>query len=286
MQALLWSVKRELWENRAIYVAPLAVASVFLVGFVITLPQLPAKMRAWSALDPVRFRQLLAGHYDVAAGLMMGTAILVSVFYCLDALHSERRDRSILFWKSLPVSDTTTVLAKVMVPFVILPVLATIVGAALQLIMLLLSSVVLLGSGQSAAVLWKQLPLVPMSLLLLYHLVTAHALWPAPIYCWLMFVSGWARRAAFLWATLPLVAISAVEQLVFHTWRFAFLVAHRFIGDAPTTAHSATEMFPTNPMTHITPGVYLSSPGLWIGLAVSAVFLLLAIRLRRSAGPI
>ncbi|HVO63272.1 MAG TPA: hypothetical protein VMT53_20260 [Terriglobales bacterium] len=287
-QALLWSVRRELWENRAIYLAPPGVAGVFLLGFVISLAHLPAKIRAISSLDAMQARAVVAMPYDFGAGLMMATAILVSVFYCLDALHSERRDRSILFWKSLPVSDTTTVLAKTSVPFLIMPVLAAVAGAVLQFLMLLLSSAVLLASGQSTAVatLWKQLPVMPMSLLLLYHLLTAHALWPAPVYAWLMLVSGWARRAAFLWATLPLVVIGALEQLLFHSSRFLVMVGHRFIGKANANVSTPDQIFPTNPMTHITPGAFLSNPELWIGLAVAVLFLALAIRLRRSAGPI
>ena len=286
LQVLLWSVRRELWENRSIYLAPLAVASVFFLGFLLTLPHLPSRMRALVGLDPMHYRAALAVHYDLGAGLMMATSILVSVFYCLDALHSERGDRSILFWKSLPVSDGMTVLAKAIIPFVILPVLAAVMGAALQIMMMLLSSVVLLASGQSVAVLWRQLPVLPMSLLLLYHLVTAHALWPAPIYCWLMLVSGWARRAAFLWAILPLVVIGALEQIIFHTSRFLMMVGHRLIGNAPANGITPDNIFPTNPMTHITPGTFLSSPGLWIGLAVGVAFLAVAVRVRRSAGAI
>lgn len=283
---LYWSVRRELWENRSIYFAPLAVGGVFLLGFMVTLVHLPAKMRALSGLDPMHFREGMAVPYDFAAGLMMFTTILVSVFYCIDALHSERRDRSILFWKSLPVSDLTTVLAKASVPFVILPVIATVIGAGLHLVMLLLSSIVLLGSGQPVAPLWAQLPVIPMSLLLLYHIVTAHTLWPAPVYCWLLLVSGWARRAAFLWAIVPVVAITAFEELVFHTARFAALVGYRLIGNAPVTSFRPDDMFPTNPMTHITPGTFLSTPSLWIGLAVAAIFLAAAVRLRRYRGPI
>src|SRR6185312_9302365 len=65
--------------------------------------------------------------FEMAAGVLMLTIILISVFYCLDALHSERRDRSILFWKSLPVSDVTTVLAKASIPLIVLPLLAFVI---------------------------------------------------------------------------------------------------------------------------------------------------------------
>ena len=145
---LYWSVRRELWENRSIYIAPLAVAAVFLFGFLISMIHLPRQMRAASALDPMQQHELIAQPYDIAAALIMATAFIVGVFYCLDALHGERRDRSILFWKSLPVSDLTTVLSKASIPLVVLPLLTFAITVATQLIMLLLSSAVLLGAAE------------------------------------------------------------------------------------------------------------------------------------------
>jgi ABC-2 type transport system permease protein len=281
---LYWSVRRELWENRSIYIAPLAVAAVALFAF-----SMSAIAGIWEKalrLDPAQSSEAVAGPYDMAAGLMMLTGIIVSVFYCLDALHSERRERSILFWKSLPVSDLTTVLAKLSIPLVVLPLLIFAITIAMQGIMLVLSSVILLGSGQSVAALWTKLSFFRMSLLLLYHLLTAHTLWPLPVYCWLLLVSGWARRATFLWAALPLVAIAGVEQIVFHTWHFALLVGGRLIGDSPAFASMPGDGFPSGPMTHVTAGAFLSSPGLWIGLLVSAGCLAAAVRLRRYQGPI
>jgi ABC-2 type transport system permease protein len=275
-----WSIRRELWENRSLYLAPLAVAAVALLGF-----SLSVIAGIWE--KPLR---LNPAHpqvpFDMAAGLLMLTGIVVSVFYCLDALHGERRDRSILFWKSLPVSDLTTVLSKASIPLVVLPLLTFAITVAMQWLMLLVSSAVVLASGLSVSALWTNLSFPRMSLLLLYHLLTAHALWPFPIYCWLLLVSGWARRAAFLWAVLPLVAIAGVEQIVFHTWHFATLVGSRLIGDAPTVAATSPDMFPTNPMTHIIPGQFLTSPSLWIGLAFAAACIAAAVQLRRSREPI
>jgi ABC-2 type transport system permease protein len=277
---MYWSIQRELWEYRFIYIAPLAVAAVALFSFTISIIA-----GIWER--PLRFDPgTPQTPFDMAAGLLMLTGVIVSAFYCVDALHGERRDRSILFWKSLPVSDITTVLSKASIPLVILPLLTFAITIAVQWVMLLVSSAVVLVSGQSVAMLWTNLSFFQMSLLLLYHLLTAHALWPAPIYCWLLLVSGWARRAPFLWAVLPLVVIAGVENLAFHTWHFAALMGGRFIGDAPTISSTGPGMFPTNPMTHITPGHFLSSPGLWIGLAVAAVFLAVAVRLRRYQGPI
>jgi ABC-2 type transport system permease protein len=283
---LYWSIRRELWENRFLYVAPLAVASVFLLGFLISATHLPHQMRTLSSLDAAQQRESIAMPYDIAAGLMMLTGILVSVLYCLDALHGERRDRSILFWKSLPVSDLTIVLSKASIPFVVLPLLTFAITVALQWIMLLLSSAVVLGSGHSPAPLWTQLSFLQMSELLFYHLLTSHTLWPAPVYCWLLLVSGWARRAPLLWAVLPLVGIAGVEGIAFHTWHFAALVGSRLIGAAPATALMPDHTFPTDPTTHLTPGPFLSTPGLWLGLVVAAIFLAAAVRLRRYREPI
>jgi len=282
---LYWSVRRELWENRSIYLAPLGVAAVFLCGFLISLTTLPARTRAALALDPMQQHKALEQPYIFAALLIMGTAFFVGAFYCLDALYGERRDRSILFWKSLPVSDLTTVLAKASIPIVILPLLSFAITVVTQLVMLLLSSAVLLASGLGVAALWRQVPLFHMSLMLLYHLVTVHGIWYAPIFGWLLLVSAWARRAAFLWAVLPPFAIGVVERMAFNTSHFANLLMRRLAGPEPLPV-KAPGRAAMDPLAHADPGVFLSAPGLWIGLVLAAVFLAAAVRLRRYREPI
>ena len=274
---LYWSVRRELWEYRSIYVAPLAVAGLTLVGFMIATIG-----RAMSTSLDQRLA-VLTEPYSFATALVMGTAFVVGIFYCLDALHGERRDRTILFWKSLPVSDLTTVLSKATIPFVVLPVIAFVITVVMQWIMLLLSSVVLMRSGLNSAALWKQLPEFQMTLL--YHLLTVHVLWYAPIYAWTLLVSGWARRAAFLWASLPLLAIGVVEKIAFNTTHFAALIQYRFSGPEN---FDMTEpgRFVMDPIMHLSLGRFLATPGLWSGLVVAVIFLAAAVRLRSYQGPI
>src|ERR1700719_463324 len=120
---MYWSVRRELWENRSIYIAPLIVAAVQVFGFAISTIGLAERRRAVLLLDSAKQRAAIEIPYDMAAMMMIFTVFIVGVFYCLDALYGERRDRSILFWKSLPVSDLTTVLSKVTIPLVVLPVI-------------------------------------------------------------------------------------------------------------------------------------------------------------------
>ena len=188
-----WSVRRELWENRYVSIVPLAVAGVALFAFLIATIG-----RALATPDLAQRQAILAEPYHFVTALIMGAAFIVGIFYSLEALHGERRDRSILFWKSLPVSDLTTVLAKASIPLLVLPILAFVITVVTQSVILLLSSMVLLASGLSVATLWTQLQLHQTLLMLLYHLVTAHMLWYAPFYAWLLLVSAWARRTPLL----------------------------------------------------------------------------------------
>ena len=265
---MYWSVRRELWEHRSIYIAPLAAAAVSLLGFLTGL-----------TLSPAHRHQPLDVPYEFAAALIMGTGFIVGIFYSLDALYGERRDRSILFWKSLPVSDLTTVLSKFTIPLIILPLLSFAIAVVTQFVMLLLSS------GLSAGTLGARMSFFHLSLMLLYHILTVHGLWYAPLYGWLLLVSAWAPRAPFIWAFLPPFVIWGVEKIAFRTSHFVGMLQYRLTGPVPstTTARSGNLM---EMMSALTPVQFFSTPGLWVGLAVAAIFLAAAVRLRRYREPI
>lgn len=280
-----WSVRRELWENRSLYVGPLAAAAVVLLGFTISLATLPHRMRAVPALDAAQQHAAIALPYTIAAILVALTTFIVGAFYCLDALLGERRDRAILFWKSLPVSDLTTVLSKVSVPLLLLPLFAFAVILVTQLLMLLLNTAVLLATG-GVATLWSHLPVFQMPVVALYGLA-AHALWHAPLYAWLLLVSAWARRTPFLWAVLPPLAVCALEKIAFGTSYCLSLLCGRVTG--ATTVAFAPKLqcgVPIDRLAQLAPLHFLSRPGLWVGLAVAAAFLAAAVRLRRQREPI
>jgi ABC-2 type transport system permease protein len=282
---MYWSVRRELWENRAIYVAPVAVACVFLFGFSISILHLLVEMRAAPWLDVMQQRELFGQPYEFAEDLIMGTLIVVGFFYSIEALHGERRDRSILFWKSLPVSDLITVLSKAAIPIVVLPLLAFAITVLTQWMMLLISSAALLGSGQNVAILWSRVGIFHRWSMLLFHFVCIHGLWQSPIYAWLLLISVWARRVPILWAALPPLAIGIVERVAFNTTYFGSLIGNRFTGGSEGMAimeHGRA----MDPMMLFAPLHFFINPGLWIGLAVTAAFLTVAVRLRRYRGPI
>jgi ABC-2 type transport system permease protein len=281
-QTLYWSIRRELWENRSIYIAPLAVAALFLFGFVINMLALRHRIGE-SSVDAGQQHHVLAMQYELAAALIMGTALIIGIFYTLDALYGERRDRSILFWKSLPVSDLTTVLSKLAIPIVILPLLSFAVTVATQFIMLLLSSAILAGSGVNIAALWREASFFYVSFALLYHLLTVHGLWYVPLYSWLLLVSAWAPRAPFIWAFLPPFVICGLEKIAFNTSYCLNMLLYRLIGPGDGMAsHSGPDDF----MAALIPNHFFSEPGLWTGLVVGAAFLFGAVQLRRRQGPI
>ena len=283
MQALYWSIRRELWENPSIYVAPLIAAFVFLFGFFISMMSLRRKLLLFVPPDAANHRDLLGARYELAGALIMGTALIVGIFYSLDALYGERRDRTIFFWKSLPVSDLITVLSKLAIPLVILPLLSFAILVATQFTMLVLSSVILAGSAVNIGMLWREVSFFHVSLVILYHLLTVHGLWYAPIYGWLLLVSAWAPRAPFLFAFLPPFVIYGVEKLAFNTSHFLAMIQNRLTG--PTNA-MAPNAVPPDFMATLIPHHFFNTPGLWTGLLVAAVFLFGAVRLRRNQGPI
>jgi ABC-2 type transport system permease protein len=296
-QTFLWSVRRELWEHRSLYIAPLAVSALLVIGTLIaaftlshasiTLSNGDAAQQGQllAALNIEQQRQLVEAPFDIAAYALMAAAFLVAFFYSLDALYGERRDRSILFWKSMPVSDTTAVLSKALVPILIIPLVAFAVTILTQAAMSLVVAVGLAAHGIHPVLSIAQLPLIQMSAMLLFHLIVIHGLWYAPIYAWLLLVSSFARRAPFLWAVLPPLGIMLVEFTAFHTTYFATLLKNRFdangLGNSFDLKHVAV-----NGMSAMHPAALFTAPGLWLGLIVAALFLGAAIQIRRTRGPL
>ena len=281
---LYWSVRREVWENRSLWIAPLVVAGIVLFAMLINTTMLPGKMRA-AGEDPVKV-QAVINPYMMTPAPIMFTTFIVALFYALDALYGERRERSILFWKSLPVSDRTTVLSKMLVMMVVLPLIAIALSIAVRATMLMLGTVVLLANGMSPGPLWGGTRWLVEPIVMVYGM-TIHELWFAPIYAWLLLVSAWSRRAPWLWAFLPLVVPIAIERMLFGTKYFGNMLRYRFEG---AMSEGFTYKMPTtgviDRLAHLDPLKFLSAGGLWLGLLFAAACLAAAVRLRRAREPI
>lgn len=287
-QPILWSVRRELWENRSVTLAPVIVAGVVLLALLINLFGLPAKLQNLPN-DPGQRHAQIVEPYSLAPAPIMFAAFIVGLFYCIDALYGERRDRSILFWKSLPISDRATVLSKLSIPMVVLPLLTAVLGFMVQGLLLLLSTVVLLANGLSPALLWNEFRPVPEIVIMFYALIV-NSLWVAPIYAWLLLISGWARRAPMLWAVFPAMVISMLEAMAFRTSYFAKFIGYRLMGaaelaftmPAARTSHGIPIL---DDLSQMTPIRFATTPGLWLGLIVAAVLAVATVRLRQRRAP-
>ena len=166
----------------------------------------------------------------------------------------------------------------------LLPLVTFAVTASTHFIMLLASSAVLAGSGMSAATPWTHVPFFRTVGINFFHLVAFHGILYAPFYGWLLMVSAWAKRAPLLWAVVPPVAIGAAERIAFNTSYFAAMLQQAAGGGAETAeagGRMTMDMLAPHSLGH-----FLGSPGLWIGLAVTAGFLFAAARLRRARGAI
>jgi len=285
IRSLYWALRRELWEFRSIYVAPLIVAALVLLSFLVSMAHMARQMRDVAVLSPEQAGEFIQRPYAYAAMFLMGISFIVAIFYCLEALHAERRDRSILFWKSLPLSDLDTVLAKISIPIIVIPLIVVLLTVVTNVIMLLVNSAVLMGSGYGLDVLREHLPLGQMWMMMTYHMFVLHGLWFAPVYGWLLLVSSWSRRLAFLWAALPLIIIEVAEKIVFKSSHFLNWLRYRW-GSAPASGAYPGNNSAIHEWMHLHLSQVLLSPGLWTGLAFAGICIFAAARLRRRHGPI
>jgi ABC-2 type transport system permease protein len=289
VRPFFWSVRRELWENRSIYLAPAIAAAVVLAGMVLAVVT-PHHVRV-NGSSHMPADALVMIPYGIAVGAIVITGCLVGLFYCLGAVNGERRDRSILFWKSLPVSNLTALASKAFTAMAVLPVAVLATVVATHLIILVLQAVRMAATGESLSTL-EDLPLLHVWLGMAWGLF-ATALWWAPIYGWLLMISAYAKRMTFLWAVLPPIGVIVFEKLAFDTNLFGQILRDRFNGSiAAAFQVPRGQPVPHDSLRHIIdlptpdPVGFFTSPGLWIGLAVGAAFFAAAVWLRRRAEPV
>jgi ABC-2 type transport system permease protein len=283
---LLALVRREFWEHRSLWVAPSVVAALMVLGAFFA----SVKYRAPNAdlsgdQGPWNGMTMFAVMQGFVSSPLSLVTTIVLLFYLLDCLYAERRDRSFLFWKSLPVSDGLTVLSKFLVAVIIVPLGVYALG--------LVVSLLLTGMWQVNAALGR-LPPIPgwdmggwlqAELALLACLFVA-ALWYAPWAAYLLVVSAWARRNPLLWFFLPPVAAQALERIAFGTHYIASFIAYRLFGIWPRLfSHMhfgrgrAFAIGSALPQLDIK--AVLADVDLWLGLAAAAGLVYAAIRLRR-----
>lgn len=326
MKTLYWLVKREFWEHRGgFFWAPIITGGIFLllnIMGIITAEVLGAS-HGISVGPNVGHQSGISfgasgGLHSVIAGMDAGDlskvglaldiamysamAILIVVlgfvvfFYCLGALYDDRRDRSILFWKSLPISDTSTVLSKVVSATVVAPVIYVLVGIIVGMLQLLIVAITLSFHGVNV---W-QLLLMAHPFRVMFNLIgyiPLYVLWAAPAVGWLLLCSAWARSKPFLWAVaLPIGTGLLVSWFglmgLFNLpalWFWQNIVQRALFSVFPGTGSffngggsMASHVSNGSDVLNLVNTWHLAaSPNLWIGVVIGAALLAGATWIRR-----
>ncbi len=292
-------VKRETWEHRSIYVTPAAITIIVTLG---VLAMLMFASGFAAELDVVIFgAQNLAGDPErkaVLTGFFLGTSwvfiialAILTVFYCLDSLYAERKDKSILFWRSLPVTDAETVISKLITAIIVIPVVTVIGIIVTHLINLIVVSLwVSMKGGDGGMLIWGSVALVD-NWVAAFIVVIASGIWMSPFIGWFLLVSAYTKRSPLLMAFMPLILIGLLEGIIFRTHVFAENVLAR--GDGlPLFRVGNIERFfdekrwrvaedATSLLVHLDVVQFLTSPAMWAGILVCALLSTGAIYVRR-----
>ncbi|HTC52103.1 MAG TPA: hypothetical protein VK700_09230 [Steroidobacteraceae bacterium] len=275
-------IRRELWEHRALWIAPLSVAALLLVGAIIGKQSFDSNMAALPEQRSAVFGLVVA----LAALPQFFTLGLIVSMYAADCLYTERKDRSILFWKSMPVSDTLTVLSKLLLALVLVPLGVYLVSAATTLLMTGIYYV--RAADHVGGVFWEAgtwLRIQGISLLA----VIAGVLWYAPITAYLLLVSAWARRSVWLWVILPPLVIAMMERIALgthHVWsilmyRMGAVFLHAGM-TPPGAPDGASQPLTLNMLiANINPLPVFANVDLWLGVLVAALLIVATIRIRQ-----
>lgn len=322
MNTMKWLLRREFWENKgSMFWAPAIVSMIIAVfgGGAMLYLATAAHVSHRVSSKPMSFAQFTATlpeevklnmAHQFSSGYVMASAPLFFVmsfvvfFYCLGALYDDRRDRSILFWKSLPISDEKTVLSKVVAALCVAPLITLAFSALASLCILLIGCLVASISGWNMfGTIFGSLRtyLAPFQLL---AMLPVYIVWALPSVGWLLMVSAWARSKVFLWAVgIPLLTIASVKYFSYLfsdfmdgfdsvSWFARNVVMRGLIGLEPGSwflymPHAPHQVATKNGLDVDWAGLVelswasLATPDALIGAAVGVAMIVAAIRLRR-----
>jgi ABC-2 type transport system permease protein len=286
MKTYTWLVRREFWENRAIWIQPLVIAAA------LTLAALFGKVDIAELSTPDQ-AHVVGSLALFAFGIVFFVSMnIYSTWYLIDCLHADRKDRSILFWKSLPISDTATVLSKLFTGLIAIPLVFFLAADVCTLLIAFIISV--RARSTFGASLWQPDLWLQLQALWLYLIVTT-AIWYLPIAGYFLAVSAWAKRAVMLWTILPPLALYLLERWFFGTNVVWALLRDRTLDYLPVAFNDAsghgawittqidnnTITMPSSVWRLVDPAGFVSSPATWVGIVVGIAFIVAAIQFRQ-----
>ncbi len=142
-------------------------------------------------------------------------AVIIAMFFLLGAAYGDRRDRSVLFWKSMPFGETQSLLVKLVFASVVIPFLAL----AISFVVLMASAFMLSGFfAVSEQYSWWSafVETDPITIWLSHCLaLPILAIKVLPLYCWLLFCSAFVKKSPiFLAIIVPMVIVFIEMHIV------------------------------------------------------------------------
>lgn len=294
-QAML--VRRELWEHRSIVIAPTVIA-VLVSLMAVTGHVTVSAFDQVIDLAIIGASNLGAAERGAAINVMLiGISSLfalamavLSFFYALDALYAERKDRSILFWRSIPCTDSETVLSKLAVAILVIPAVTMAAIVVTHVAVLAVTGIWVEVRGADAGhLIWSATPFLDNWVATLV-VIFALPLWLSPFIGWFLFVSAFAKRSPFLVGLLPILILPMLEKTLIGTTLLARAIFVRsaniplfrglrtgdlffYEGNGPAEGLALLKLLDL--------GRFLGSPGLWLGLVVCGLFTAAAVYVRR-----
>ncbi|MDH3439666.1 MAG: hypothetical protein OEM63_02855 [Gammaproteobacteria bacterium] len=300
MRTQLALLQRELWEHRSVFVVPVVVAVITLLTSwtgQVTIGEIEhldmGIVGASNMPENVRAAALSFTMVGLSVSFIIAMWIL-TIFYALDALYAERKDRSILFWRSIPVTDFETVLSKLLTALLVIPLVTFVVIVATQLLVLLSLTVQIdFRGGSPLELIWSAAPFLDTWAATIVLLITL-PLWLSPFIGWFLFVSAFTNRSPLLIAAMPIVLLPMFEKLFFDSAIMAEAFFVRSIKFPLFTGvdNMALLMQETDDLAALAEaelsvfglldlGSFLASPQLWLGIVVCGLFSAAAIYVRR-----
>lgn len=292
-------LQREIWEHRSIYVAPIAVAiimSFISIAGMVTVSAFDDEVRmailgASNIVGDAERQAAMTVFFLGTSWIFLFALAILTVFYALDSLYAERKDKSILFWRSLPITDAETVISKLLTATLVLPVVTVVAIIVTHLVNLVASSAwIAIKGGAAGHLVWGSVALLD-NWLAAFVVTFASVLWMSPFIGWFLFVSAWTKRSPLLMAFMPLILVPLIEVIILRSSYFAEAVFGRG-GVMPLfRGMDMEEFFDEDRMqvneevirllSHLDIAQFLTSPSLWAGLIVCGLFTTAAIYVRR-----
>lgn len=317
MRSFITLLRRELWEHTSLKGIPIMLLAFVLLANLAFIFLLSSTVGTVSTGDGnvVQssgsyigfFTQLSIGQQTaiinsalITTGMIINSVLLIVMFfYLLDSLYGERKDRTILFWKSLPVSNKQTVLSKLTIAIIIIPVIIFLTTVLANLITLLLQSLLLYRNQYPASILWQQTDVTGLSMFSIFLLIQ-QTIWYFPVMGWLLFCSVWCRKPPIIVAVLiPTILVFIDSSFMLGTGISEILLERLPLGIMSIQLGNESSLMAYNyslseqqlPGFNMSAGISVPSIGeilsflanikVWAGLLIGVFFTGMAISLRR-----